>query len=137
MFPEVRHKVVLFNANRDTAEMVSQMLRGSGFDSLIDCHFADVKNGLVDFGRFLQRHDPAVVIVDISPPYDENWQFFQTMRHHQAMTGRGLVVTTPNKERLDETVGRSSEAIEIVGKPYDLDQIKRAIETALRRNPTS
>ena len=49
------------------------------------------------------------------------------------MAGRGLVVTTTNKDRLDETVGKDSEAFEIVGKPYDLDQIKVAIDAALKR----
>jgi DNA-binding response OmpR family regulator len=47
--------------------------------------------------------------------------------------GLGLVLTTTNKNRLDETVGRDSEALEIVGKPYDLGQIKDAIHAALRR----
>jgi DNA-binding response OmpR family regulator len=49
------------------------------------------------------------------------------------MVGRGLVLTTTNKERLDEIVGQDSEALEIVGKPYDLDQIKLAIQAALKR----
>ena len=42
-----------------------------------------------------------------------------------------LVLTTTNKARLDETVGVDSEALEIVGKPYDLEQIKGAIDAAL------
>jgi DNA-binding response OmpR family regulator len=48
------------------------------------------------------------------------------------MEGRGLVLTT-NKDRLDETVGLNSEAIEIVGKPYDLQQIEVAMAAALTR----
>jgi DNA-binding response OmpR family regulator len=131
--PPTRHKVALFNANDDTVAMVSQMLGGSGFECLEGCHFADLKHGFVDLDRFLQRHDPAVVIVDISPPYDQNWQFFKKMRDDPAMAGRGLVLTTTNKERLDETVGHDSAALEFVGKPYDLEQIKTAIDAALRR----
>jgi DNA-binding response OmpR family regulator len=42
-------------------------------------------------------------------------------------------LTTTNKLRLDETVGSDSKAFEIVGKPYDLDQINAAIAAALRR----
>ena len=44
-----------------------------------------------------------------------------------------LHVLVLNKDRLDETVGQDSEAIEIVGKPYDLGQIKVAIHGALQR----
>jgi DNA-binding response OmpR family regulator len=126
-------RVALFNASDDTVEMVQRMLDASGFACLVGCHFADLKKGRVDFARYLSQQEPAVVIFDISPPYLENWRFFKTLRDDVSMTGRGLVLTTTNKERLDEEVGTDSKAFEIVGKPYDLDQIKVAIHTALNR----
>ena len=125
--------VALFNASDDTVEMVRRMLGASGFDCLVGCHFSDLKKGAGNFARFVETHDPDVVIFDISPPYQENWDFFKTLRDAEAMEGRGLVLTTTNKERLDETVGQDSDALEIVGKPYDLDQIKDAIHAALKR----
>jgi DNA-binding response OmpR family regulator len=128
-----RQVVALFNASDDTVEMVQRMLDASGFDCLVGCHFADLKKGTIDFARYLGEHEPQVVIFDISPPYKENWDFFKTLRDGEAMEGRGLVLTTTNKERLDETVGRDSEAFEIVGKPYDLDQFKDAMHAALER----
>jgi len=125
--------VALFNASDDTVDMVQRMLDASGFNCLVGCHFADLRRGSVDFARYLGKHEPEVVIFDISPPYMENWQFFKTLRNDGAMEGRGLILTTTNKERLDETVGADSGAFEIVGKPYDLDQIKTAIQAALSR----
>jgi DNA-binding response OmpR family regulator len=125
--------VALFNANDDTVEMVQRMLDASGFDCLVGCHLFDLKRGLVDFGDYLRVHEPDVVIFDISPPYKENWRFVNTLRAGTAMEGRGLVLTTTNKKRLDEEAGIDSEALEFVGKPYDLDQIKLAIQAALRR----
>ncbi len=124
--------VALFNASDDTVEMVLRMLSAAGISGLAGCHFADLKKGNVDFVQFLVKHDPRVVIFDISPPYAENWQFFKTLRSVKAMDGRGLVLTTTNKNRLDEVVGADSTAIEIVGKPYDLQQITAAIMAALR-----
>jgi len=131
--PLSKHVVALFNASDDTVEMVRRMLDASGLDCLVGCHFSDLKKGVIDFARFLDEHDPEVVILDISPPYAENWEFFKTLRDSKAMAGRGLVVTTTNKDRLDETVRKDSEAFEIVGKPYDLDQINAAIHAALKR----
>ena len=125
--------VALINASDDTVDMVQRMLDASGFNCLIGCHFADLKKGRIDFSRYLGQHDPDVVIFDISPPYKENWDFFKTLRDAKAMEGRGLVLTTTNKARLDETVGKDSDAFEIVGKPYDLDQIKVAIHAAGKR----
>jgi hypothetical protein len=46
---------------------------------------------------------------------------------------RGLVpfvVTTTNERRLREIVGTDRQVLEIVGKPYDLDQIVKAVEAA-------
>lgn len=125
--------VALFNASDDTVEMVQRMLDASGYNCLIGCHFADLKKGRIDFARYMDQHAPEVVIFDISPPYRENWQYFKELRDGAAMHGRGLVLTTTNKDRLDETVGADSEAFEIVGKPYDLDEIKFAIQAALKR----
>jgi DNA-binding response OmpR family regulator len=129
-----RQIVALINASDDTVEMVQRMLAASGFECLIGCHFSDLKKGRIDFARYLGQHDPDVVIFDISPPYKENWDFFKTLRDAKAMEGRGLVLTTTNKARLDETVGKDSDAFEVVGKPYDLDQIKVAIHAAEKRS---
>jgi DNA-binding response OmpR family regulator len=128
-----KHVVALFNASDDTVEMVQRMLEASNFSCLVGCRFADLKKGRIVFARYLAQHDPEVVIFDVSPPYAENWRFLTTLLKDTAMEGRGLVVTTTNKQRLDETIGRDSETLEVVGKPYDLEQIKIAIHNALVR----
>jgi DNA-binding response OmpR family regulator len=125
--------VVLINASDDTVEMVKRMLDVKGICCLTSCHFADVKKGVINFDHFLAKNNPAVVIFDISPPYLENWRFFEGMRDSAEMKTRGVVLTTTNKMRLDEIVGDDSYAIEIVGKPYDLQQISDAIYSALRQ----
>jgi DNA-binding response OmpR family regulator len=125
--------VSLFNASDDTVEMVKRMLETTGICCLTTCRFADLRKGNIDFNTYLRTCNPAVVIFDISPPYVENWAFFKTMRDSIGMEKRGLVLTTTNKLRLDEIIGNDSNAIEIVGKPYDLQQICDAIERALRK----
>ena len=125
--------VALFNASDDTIDMIQALLTAAGgSQSLVWCHFADLKKGVVDFKKYLNKHNPEVVIFDISPPYDENWQFFKTMRDAEVMRGRGSVLTTTNKNRLDEVLGTDSHALEVVGKAKDLKEIQAAIavETA-------
>jgi DNA-binding response OmpR family regulator len=127
--------VALFNASDDTVEMVQRMLDASGVHCLVNCRFADLRKGVIDFGGYLRLHNPDVVIFDISPPYEQNWGFFRTLRDNHEMRGRGLVLTTTNKDRLDEVVGGDSRAIEVVGKPYDVHQIMAAITSALDARP--
>jgi hypothetical protein len=121
--------VALFNASDDTIDMVQHLLtQGGGDQTLIWCHFADLKKGVVNFAKYMDKHNPEVVIFDLSPPYDENWKFFKTMRDAETMEGRGIVLTTTNKNRLDEVLGRDSHAVEVVGKARDLQQISVAIK---------
>jgi DNA-binding response OmpR family regulator len=130
--------VALFNASDDTIDMVQKLLTASGGDqTLIWCHFADLKRGIVDFGKYMDKHNPEVVIFDLSPPYDENWRFFKTMRDANTMKGRGMVLTTTNKNRLDEILGEDSHALEVVGRPEDLQQIDAAIKTETRKAETA
>jgi len=130
--------VALFNASDDTVDMVAKLLTESGSDhTLISCHFADLKRGIVDFGAYLREHNPEVVIFDLSPPYDENWTFFKTMRDHKLMDGRGIVLTTTNKNRLDEVVGEDSVALEVVGRTKDLQEIASAIKAETRKARTA
>jgi len=126
--------VALFNASDDTIDMVQKLLIESGGEqSLIWCHFADLKKGIIDFGKYMVRHNPEVVIFDLSPPYDENWKYFKTMRDDKKMQGRGVVLTTTNKARLDEVLGEDSHALEVVGKIHDLQQIDAAIKVETRK----
>ena len=130
--------VALFNASDDTIDMVQTLLTASGGDqTLIWCHFADLKKGIVDFGRYMDKHNPEVVIFDLSPPYDENWRYFKTMRDDKIMVGRGVVLTTTNKNRLDEVLGEDSHALEVVGRPKDLQQIDAAIKAETGKAATA
>ncbi len=81
----------------------------------------------------MERHNPEVVIFDLSPPYDANWTFFKTMRDAKTMRGRGVVLTTTNKNRLDEVLGEDSMALEVVGRAKDLAEIDAAIREETRK----
>lgn len=97
--------VALFNACDDTVEMVRCMLSVGGYTCVVGCQLADVKTGTLDVAAFLTRHQPDVRLFDISPPCQENWRCFESLRRGDLLGGRGVVLTPPHKARLDETVG--------------------------------
>ena len=121
--------VALFNASDDTIDMIQKLLTASDSgQTLIWCHFADLKKGIVNFDKYIAKHNPEIVIFDLSPPYDENWRYFKTMRDNKIMQRRGIVLTTTNKARLDEVLGEDSHALEVVGRTKDLREIDAAIK---------
>ena len=96
---------------------------------MVTGHVADIKRGTTDVVAFVETHDPRVFVWDISIPYEDNWRFVHMLMGHERIQGRRFVLTTTNRRALEALVG-PTETIEIVGKPYDLEQIVTAVKRA-------
>jgi len=128
--PDPRGVVAVFNASQDTVDMICAELTGHGY-RCVPGHVTDVKQGETDFIAFIEQENPQVIVWDISPPYDKNWAFFQLIRSSTALRGRGMVLTTTHKTHLDQLAGENTGALEIIGKPYDLNLISQAVGRAM------
>jgi len=131
--PTFRSTVAIFNASDDTVEMLTTLLSDRGYRA-VSGEADQVKSGETDFVEFMRTHKPDALIWDIAPPYDRNWNFFKLLRTAGPLAGCPIVLTTTHKEHLDTLAREDTGAIEIVGKPYDLqliaDAVSRAIEGA-------
>jgi DNA-binding NarL/FixJ family response regulator len=121
--------VAVFNSSSDTVEMLRTALEAQGLHT-VSGHITDLKKGDLDFVSFVEHHRPAVIVYDISPPYETNWSFLRLVRSSQPAQRSRFILTTTNKPVLDKLVGEN-EAIEIIGKPYDLDRVVAAVRSAL------
>jgi DNA-binding NtrC family response regulator len=126
--------IAVVNSNEDTTQMVRAFLQESGFTSVVIGHVTEIKRGQVDFLKFIETHDPKIFVWDIGIPYEENWRFLQLMMSSEKMQGRRFVLTTTNKRALDALVGRT-DTMEIIGKPYDLEQVVKAVQRAAGVTP--
>lgn len=123
-------KVAVINSSEDTVEMLRTLLEQDGWQA-VDAHVDDIKRGRTDFLKFLEVHDPGVIIWDVPPPYDQNWAFLRLVRSSEGMQGRIIIVTTTNKAALERFVG-PTDAIEIFTKPYDVDILIDTISRTLK-----
>ena len=124
--------VAIFNGNEDTVEALRIMFERHGFET-VSADVDEIKRGAVDFVDFVKTHDPRAVVYDIAPPYDHNWTFLKLVRTTEVMQGRPVIVTTTHKGNLERLVG-PTQAIEIIGKPYDLEQVVGAALAAIDKH---
>jgi CheY-like chemotaxis protein len=120
------HVVAVFNTSEDTTDILRLVLEGAGF--VVVTAFTNLlRDGKVDLESFMRQHQPRVIVYDIAIPYEHNWRLYEHMRAAPACSGVAFVLTTTNIKHLRELAG-NVEVLEIVGKPYDLNQIVDAVK---------
>ena len=125
--------VAVINGLQDTIDMLRMAIEEAGF-RVVEAQARDIRLGVVDLAEFVERHGVSVVLYDIAIPYAENWQAVEGWRSAPALERIPFVLTTTNQRALDSIVGRS-DAIEIVGKPYDLKVLTDAVRRAAGTRP--
>ena len=91
--------IAVFNSSGDTVEMLRTALEADGLHT-VSGHIGELKKGELDFVAFVEHHRPAVIVYDISMPYETNWNFLKLVRSSQPAQQCRFILTTTNKPAL-------------------------------------
>ena len=127
--------VAILNSNDDLVELLRNLLEQAGFVTATG-HIDEIRRGRLDLVNFVRQHDPRVIVYDLVPPYDRSWNYLYHLRDSEPLRGRRFVLTSVNADRAREVVGNAEMVYEVVGKPFDLDAVVRAIKEASKARPT-
>ena len=131
MHPATPPRVAVINSNDDILVVITAALADEGYHTIAG-HARLFRLGQESLKEFIAAHDPHVILWDIAPPFIVNWQYFQEVKDLPIMQGRRFILTSTNVRGLRELVGDLPEGMfEILGKPYELDEIYSAIHKAL------
>jgi CheY-like chemotaxis protein len=125
----------IFNTSPDIVDLLRRAFEPAGIVT-VSVLTHQIREGVVDVEGFLRQHNPDVVVYDIAPPYDANWQLFEHICRMEVMRKRPVVVTSINPRHVEQLAGKDEKVYEVVGKPLDLDQIVRAVKEGSRARPT-
>ncbi|MFN2444523.1 MAG: hypothetical protein ABR606_02870 [Vicinamibacterales bacterium] len=126
--------VAVFNTSPDAVDLLRIVLERSGF-VVVTAFTYELRDAKVDIEAFVREHKPRVIVYDIAPPYERNWRLFQHFRSMDILQRTAFVVTTTNAAQVRKIAGPEQDLHEIVGKPYDLDQIVQAVIDSAHQRP--
>ena len=120
-----RPRILVANGNDDILASLDDALTSAGYE-VKTVHVRAMRLGEVDFPTVLREFGPVLAIVDIGPPYRENWEFAQKLVKHPAAASVPVIWTTTNAKALTEFTGAVVE--ELLLKPFDLEHLLEKVQ---------
>lgn len=126
-------KIAVMNTSHEITEVLSELMRESGFDTC-DMYTYKFKTGEVNFEEFIKENKPDVILYDIALPYKENYLLFKSLSSKEIVKNVPFILTTTNKNALQSLITVTSDVFEIVGKPYDLEELKNIVKKTVKQS---
>jgi DNA-binding response OmpR family regulator len=122
-------RALVMDSSADTLDLLRQYLEFHGFE-VETCNLARLRSEGADVAEAIARARPDVVVFDIALPYEVNWALCASLREDPRVDVP-FVLTTTNRAAVERLTG-ARDVVEILGKPYDLEQFVHAVQAAVR-----
>lgn len=136
MVAQLRKKPLIFilNTSIELIEALETAFQMEGYDTVQEV-VTHIKRNKKPLRNVLQGKQPDVMVYDVGLPYKENWEFLHKLRTAPEIVGTSVIITTTNKAALERLIEEDSHAFEItgvIGKPFDLDILLKAVAEAVK-----
>lgn len=125
--PGRRLRLVILNDSQHVLKLLCDWFQKHGH-RCTTAAVAEMPRAHIEVERFICEHKYDVVVYDVPMPYASSWDLLEVIREMPSLQSQPFVITTRNKRKLEEAVGRTS-AIEIAGQFDDLRRLLKAVET--------
>lgn len=127
--------VGVINSDPDITSLLAFAVELEGFHTATE-NFNKIKDQAELYTRFINLYDPKVIVIDVPPPFKENFDFVQNLEARPESHGRGFVRTTQGKAILEQQIGKTA-CIGVLGFPCELyefiDEVKRTYTLTLNK----
>ena len=131
---EPSNVVAVINSTTDIVDMLRIAIEQAGF-VVVSALTPEIRDGHIDIEQLVRRHEPKVIVYDVAPPYEPNWNLFQHVAKMPVMQGRQFVITSTNARHVERLASPQEHVYEVVGKSEDIGRIVQAVKEALRARP--
>jgi len=90
----------------------------------------------IDAGTLVGTYAPDAIIFDVAIPYDVYWNTCRAVMSDPRVHCP-VIVTTTNEWALRRITCSTHPAMDIIGKPYDLERLFERVEAAVGRRTAS
>ncbi len=129
-----KRRVAVFNDSAPTLSTMAKWLEIHGY-GVVTAQLSQMRSVYLNAEAFIAINRPDVIVFDIAMPYESNWDFLEVLQLMPSVVGLPFVLTTANTAVLEQLVGPNT-AMQIQGKPDDLNAMLRAIDAAVLRPGT-
>ncbi|MBN2108702.1 MAG: response regulator transcription factor [Deltaproteobacteria bacterium] len=123
----MKKPIVIVEDEPDIVELMTIHLEKTGFA---------VKSfsGGAGFLRFIEKTEPALVVLDLMLPDIDGLEICKTLRRHESLASVPIIMVTAKGEEMDKVLGLELGADDYMAKPFSPRELVARVKALLRRN---